>query len=1702
MNANPRPHIAQGLRCSLPSGRFGFCSIVQVPSPATAAPAARLHLLPPPTAETTGTLQPLPQEVPPVRPADADAQAGAESAAMEAGDGKDEGAAGPRGRGELEPAAGAAARAGAAGRRGAWVHVCGTAADRRGRGRGRGRGGVLEGCVGVPGGGACECAAFLFLASAASVVADACLEALNDAIDGGCDVLPVFVEQPEAALAAAPGGLDMRLRQFQWTRPIGRPGEAGYDTRIEALADALQRVARRRRPAAAPGAEGRAARALLRMGRRDEGREQEPPGPAWSRGELPADAPATRVFISYAHADAGRVRAVKDALLARGLSCWFDEMQLTAGMRWVDEGAPFSTLPLSRPHPPSPCRSPPPTLARAVRNCTHLVFFASAKSVASQYCGEEFAYAYDLERRIVVCYLEDGEAVARSASAALAMRLRRFPRCALEQDADAAAASAEAIAARIAGGADADAAHGKDATDSVALSHEAEIPNDPLLGPLVKYVRGELEGDDLATGLAAYVPPRAADRAKKQFDLHDEAAAFLRQFAPGPQPAPAAAAGGGAEAFRSAKHRVLLLLGDAGTSKTTFTRFLHREACRLWARASSRPTAPRRGELPALRRRFGLVLLLDGYDETGEKENLWKTNKIGDWASGAFVSCRTEYLASLDTAKPENLFAPVVSGDAPDVARLRQLATLPFSRGQVDEFLGKYVLLHGREEGAWPFERYAEELRRTPGLAALVENPFTLSLLARVLPSRAAESAGREGRPRALRSRELYRSFIEDWLRRELERGAPSSEKGDRPEEGALLEAGYDLCRKFAALLFRMGASQAVIMPKHAGRRGGDGGGTAKAGGPADADQLACERLLGDGSALFVRNSCPLRRWRAGGALGFAFLHKTLGEFLVAEALLDSLSGGGEELAEEDVAISFSTRSIVEEATLVRFLAEAVQHEPAMGAGDALLRLVEQSRHAAGNGDGDGAPAVLAAANAATVLVAAHFALAGRDLRGVRVPKANLWRLEAAGADLRGADMRGCSLAEACLAGADLRGARLQGCRVPQWPAMMHPDQVIAVAWLPDGRRIVSASKSVRVWDAETGAELLQLQVHTSYVNSVAVSADRDPEACGRDGRRIVSGSDDRSVRVWDAETGAELLQLQGHTGPVTSVAVSAQKRRKAGAGALSHDRDPEACGRDGRRIVSGSDDRSVRVWDAETGAELLQLQGHTKTIFSVAVSAGDVGAWRRGADATGRVGGAQDGRRIVSGSWDTSVRVWDAETGAELLQLQGHKDYVNSVAVSAGDVGAWRRGTDSTGHGGGAQDGRRIVSGSDDRSVRVWDAETGVELLNLQGHTRDVTSVAVSAQKRRRAGGGALSQHRDPEACGRDGRRIVSGSLDTSVRVWDAETGAELLQLQVHAGLIYSVAVSAQKRRRAGAGALSQHRDPEACGRDGRRIVSGSADRSVRVWDAETGAELLHLQGHTNPVFSLAVSASQDRSRYPEACGRDGRRIVSGSWDTSVRVWDAETGAELLQLQGHTYPVFSVAVSAGDVGAWRRGADSTGPGRGAQDGRRIVSGSADKSVRVWDAETGAELLHLQGHTESVYSVAVLEAKGQGRGPEPGPIDGRRIVSGSLDTSVRVWDAETGAELLHLQGHTGEIRSVAVSAQKRRKAGAWAPSQHRSRDPEACGRDGRRIVSGSADKSVRVWDAETGAELLQLQGHTHYVDSVAVSVVRRAGSQC
>ncbi len=277
---------------------------------------------------------------------------------------------------------------------------------------------------------------------------------------------------------------------------------------------------------------------------------------------------------------------------------------------------------------------------------------------------------------------------------------------------------------------------------------------------------------------------------------------------------------------------------------------------------------------------------------------------------------------------------------------------------------------------------------------------------------------------------------------------------------------------------------------------------------------------------------------------------------------------------------------------------------------------------------------------------------------------------------------------------------------------------------------------------------------HDNSVSSLSFSPD---------GSKIVSGSFDHTLRIWDAETGQELKRME-HDDVVYSVNFSP----------------------DGRKIVSGSYDNTLRIWDAETGRELKSMM-HDFMVNSVSFS--------------------PDGSKIVSGSWDDTVRIWDAETGRELKRMK-HDKWVNSVSFSP--------------------DGSKIVSGSEDKTIRIWDAETGRELKRME-HENNVESVSFSP----------------------DGSKIVSGSDDKTLRIWDAETGRELKRMK-HENNVESVSFSP----------------------DGSKIVSGSRDKTLRIWDAETGQELKRMK-HDNEVRSVSYSP-------------DGSKIVSGSGYT-IRIWQGE---------------------------------------------------------------------------------------------------------------------------------------------------------------------------------------------------------------------
>jgi len=293
--------------------------------------------------------------------------------------------------------------------------------------------------------------------------------------------------------------------------------------------------------------------------------------------------------------------------------------------------------------------------------------------------------------------------------------------------------------------------------------------------------------------------------------------------------------------------------------------------------------------------------------------------------------------------------------------------------------------------------------------------------------------------------------------------------------------------------------------------------------------------------------------------------------------------------------------------------------------------------------------------------------------------------------------------------------------------------------------------------------------------------------------------------------------------------------------------------------------------------------------------------------------------------------------------------------------------------------DGKKLATGSVDNSAKIWDLESGKQTLSLDGHTNNVTSVAFSP----------------------DGKKLATGSEDNSARIWDLESGKQTLSLDGHADNVTSVAFSP----------------------DGKRLATGSYDNSAKIWDLESGQQTLSLDRHTSFVLSVAFSP-------------DGHKLATASWDRTAKVWDLHSGKAILSFQGNINSARSVAFSP--------------------DGQRLAIASWNKTAKLWDLRSGKAVLSFQGHTDVIESIAFST-------------DGQRLATGSMDNTAKVWDLRSGKAILSLQGHTGSVTSVAFSI------------------------DGQRLATGSTDNTAKIWNLSYKETTLNLQGHTDAVLSVAFS---------
>lgn len=580
-----------------------------------------------------------------------------------------------------------------------------------------------------------------------------------------------------------------------------------------------------------------------------------------------------------------------------------------------------------------------------------------------------------------------------------------------------------------------------------------------------------------------------------------------------------------------------------------------------------------------------------------------------------------------------------------------------------------------------------------------------------------------------------------------------------------------------------------------------------------------------------------------------------------------------------------------------------------------------------------------------------------------------------------------------------------------------HEGVVEQLCFSPDGEYLASGGydKSIRIWNLETGQLDINPILDNGYVTSLCYSPD---------GKYITSGRFHGTIQIWDAKSGSLIRE----NGPEDGEAISSI--------CYSSDGNSIAFGQMVNFGVWGDHSRPIYIWDIKNGGKMRSLNGHKGTINSICFS--------------------PNGRFIASSSEDEKcIRIWDTISENQVGSLVGHKETVTELCYSF--------------------DGKFIISASEDNTIRIWDLNTYEQIGNtLIGHETSIISLC----------------------CSSDGKRIISGSRDGNIRVWEIETGELMKVYQLNESNKQALCINPYKEEVAVAmdnGIINMWNIAErvkcntiAVGPggfeavcynpNGRYIAYGDDDNVIYIWDIESSKKLNYsLVGHKKKVTSVCYSP-------------DGKYIVSGSGDGTIRIWNAENGQQI-SLKEHQGFVTSICYGA--------------------DGKYIIFESDDliKKMNVVEDSIDLQVCSIvENELPFVNTVDISPNSndiiyGGGypnaskdinnsyvylfNGFEHKPLyghrldvetvcfspNGKQVASGSADHTIRIWDKESGMSIsTPLIGHESSVISICYSP------------------------DGKYLVSGSYDGNIRIWDMQVYKQLGEpIKGHEGGINSVRFS---------
>lgn len=470
----------------------------------------------------------------------------------------------------------------------------------------------------------------------------------------------------------------------------------------------------------------------------------------------------------------------------------------------------------------------------------------------------------------------------------------------------------------------------------------------------------------------------------------------------------------------------------------------------------------------------------------------------------------------------------------------------------------------------------------------------------------------------------------------------------------------------------------------------------------------------------------------------------------------------------------------------------------------------------------------------------------------------------------------------------------------------------------------------------------------------------------------------------------------------------------------------------DGSTAASWGPGDKVYVWNVADSEDSVTLSGDTSKVYRMTFS--------------------PDGSIVAGGTLSEEVLLWEADTGVHIATLLGHTRSISSLAFSP--------------------DGRTLASGSWDETVRLWDVATGVHKTVLTEHTEGISDIAFSPDGRTFASSSfnedkvilwdvgtwqqkaALNTDINCFAFSPDSSTLATGSWWGELHLWDVANGTHNLEFLGHPSNISSVTFSP----------------------DGKVLASGGQDK-LYLWDIDSGARKLSITGHTDGVYSivfspdskvLASGSSEQIHLWDIVTSEHVSTLFVGDWATNASLAFSPDGNMLASEAGSQIHLWDVKSRTHRVTIRRYWQTTSGYVRYrsiafSPDGR-FLARSASNSVGVWYAGRTYKKT-LAGHTGDVTSVAFSS-------------DSRTLASGSVDTTVRLWDVVTDTHKATFTGHTEGVMSVAFSP------------------------DGRTLASGSDDNTIILWDVDTGDPRTTIMAHTNGINDVAFSPDGKVLASC